>query len=323
MEEPTDNTLALDTTEEYLQIGRRKTTVIKQEPNEREEAKKKLFLENAFLFFDNRERILDDSKMYFASVPIQSGLAYTGTSGFRNPTLGIYLEFWMSCPQAAWIDGNGRKYLVYRIAGSPLSGSNRCGIVYEDGTTKDVQLPDFRDLWRSFIDINKSHDAEKLTSESYSLQMVVGLLKGFYRLSNEAFFYKRMAEYWAQRCKAAESAYKDMSRKILHTKMNAVRQQLKVLVDDVDRQQLKIDSMAEETRRVRREILNKLHAKGMTPAEYQRWWMALPIRKKKNETIEIQNRMIHDTLKGLFPEDFYAMSLNTVRQFLEESKQVE
>ena len=308
----------LDTTGEYLQIGRHKPNAIKQDQNAEKQEAQKLFLDNAFLFLANRERILSDSRMRLAPVPLQSGLAYTGTNGFRNPTLGVYLEFWMNCPQAAWIAEDGRKHLVYRIAGSPLTGRNSCGIVYENGTTKNVQLPYFRNLWRTFMEINRKRNAEMQTNKSYSLPMVVEILKGFHCTDHEAFFYKEMADYWSQRCKAAEATIENLSRQLLHAKMSAVRQQLTVLLNDADRKQLEIDSMEEETRTVRREMLNKLHAMEMTPAEYQRWWTALPIRKKKDETIAFQKKMIEDTLRSLFPEEYCGISLSTVRQFLEE-----
>jgi hypothetical protein len=308
----------LDTTGEYLQIGRHKSNTIKQDQNAEMQEAQKLFLDNAFLFLDNRERILSDSRMRLAPVPIQSGLAYTGTNGFRNPTLGVYLEFWMNCPQAAWIDEDGRKHLVYRIAGSPLTGRNSCGIVNEDGTTKNIQLPCFSNLWRTFMEINRKRNTEMQTNESYSLPMVVEILKGFHCTDHEAFFYKEMADYWSQRCKATEATIENLSRQLLHAKMSAMRQQLTVLLNDADRKQLEIDSMEEETRMVRREMLNKLHAMDITPAEYQRWWTALPIRKKKDEAIASRKRMIDDTLRSLFREEYCGISLTTIRQFLEE-----
>ena len=308
----------LDTTGEYLQIGRHKPNTIKQNQDAEMQAAQKLFLDNAFLFLDNRERILSDSRMRLAPIPIQSGLAYTGTNGFRNPTLGVYLEFWMNCPQAAWMDEDGRKHLVYRIAGSPLTGRNSCGIVYEDGTTENVQLPYFSNLWRTFMEINRKRNAEMQTNESYSLPMVVEMLKDFHCTDHETFFYRKMADYWSQRCKAAEATIENLSRQLLYAKMSAARQQLTVLLNDADRKQLEIDDMAEEIRMARREMLNKLHAKEMSPAEYQRWWMTLPIRKKKDEAIAFQKKMIDDILRSLFPEEYCVISLSTVRQFLME-----
>ena len=153
--EPIDNVLRLDTTGEYLQIGRRKPATIKQDQDTNRQAELKLFYDHAFFFLANKDRILSDSRMFLAPVPIQSGLAYSGTSGFHNPTLGVYLEFWTSGKYTTSIDEGGRKSLVCRIAGSPLSGCNKCDVVFEDGKVETMQIPNFRYVWPSFMEINR------------------------------------------------------------------------------------------------------------------------------------------------------------------------
>ena len=60
--------------------------------DEEREKEVKLFLNNAFLFLKNKDRIMSDSRMFLCPVPIQNELAYTGTSGFHHPALGVYLE---------------------------------------------------------------------------------------------------------------------------------------------------------------------------------------------------------------------------------------
>ena len=78
-----DNELKLDTTGIYMIVGKPKPVA---EPTSDEQKKKeeKHFLHNAFLFLQHRDRIMSDSRMFLCPVPIQSGLAYTGTSGFRE-----------------------------------------------------------------------------------------------------------------------------------------------------------------------------------------------------------------------------------------------
>ena len=56
---------------------------------------KNFFTDHALFFFDHREQILSDSRMFLAPVPIASGLAYVGSCGFQHPTLGVYIEWWM------------------------------------------------------------------------------------------------------------------------------------------------------------------------------------------------------------------------------------
>ncbi len=321
---PTDNTLHLDTTGEYLQIGQRKPVAAKQEEDAERKARKaeqKLFYDHAFFFLANKDRILNDSRMFLALVPIQSGLAYTGTSGFRNPTLGVYLEFWMNCKYATSIDGDGRKSLVCRIAGSPLSGSNMCDVVFEDGKVENVSLPIFREVWTKFMEINGKYDEAKATSEKYSLQQVVDTLskegRGEYdKNAVDAFLYKKAAEYWKGRCLYSEAVCENFARELRWTKMETRRAQLAQLVNEADRLQAEIDALSEELREVRRTMLRRLHAHEMSPAEYQRWWMALPLRKEKDEAMEKQRTLIHDTLKSLFPDDYRRMSMMEVREFV-------
>ena len=89
-----EDKFVLDTTGEYLQIGHRKrkpkrTTerdIIAQQRGE-------LLCRNLHRLIAESDKILADSKMFLAPVPIQNGLAYFGTSGFQNPTLGVYVEW--------------------------------------------------------------------------------------------------------------------------------------------------------------------------------------------------------------------------------------
>lgn len=144
---------------------------------EHAKAQQRLFIENAFFLYEHREQILSDSRMFLSPVAVESGLAYTGTSGFRNPTLGVYIEWWMNCKGALRVDDDGVRNLVYYLAGSPLSGANSCAAVREDGKSEKVVLKPFSEYWRSFMHINKRYDNAKSYYEAYSLQQVIDLLK--------------------------------------------------------------------------------------------------------------------------------------------------
>ncbi len=286
------------------------------------QAEQRLFYDNAFLFLAHSERIMNDKRMSLTSVPIQSGLAYTGTSGFQNPTLGVYLEFWQNCHLATRIDGNGIKSLLCRIAGSPLTGSNKCDVVYEDGTVESVHLPCFRPVWHEFIETNKRHDEAKETGDRYSLKQVVEILAkeeltDYDKNAMDAFFYKRDADYWKNRCLSAENMCNSLRKDFRWSKMECKRTELTVLVDETNRLQAKADTLKEETRRLRRTMVRKLHAKEMTPAEYQRWWQTLPVRQEMDTVVENQRTLVHDTLKHLFPKDYMIISMGEVRDFVE------
>ncbi len=180
LSQPIDNRMKLDTTGQYLTIGRKKP-VVKPIPPEVKEQRKlavKFFTDRAFFFLDHREKILSDSRMFLAPVPVQSGLAYFGTSGFRRPTLGVYVEWWMTCVPAIISRLHDDTWLVYYISGSPLSGMNCCGIVNANGECRSENLPSpFSAIWRSFMEVNKRYDEAKQRYEAYSLEEVVKLLE--------------------------------------------------------------------------------------------------------------------------------------------------
>lgn len=170
-----ENKIDFDTTGRYLTIGnapRRKKEEVPAEVS----ASQKLFIENALFILDNRKRILADSRMFLCPIAIENGLAYTGTSGFRSPTLGVYLEWWNACEGTLRVDDDGVRSLVYHIAGSPLSGTNRCTAIREDGTSEKVSLQPFSKYWLPFTKINKRYDIAKARYQAYDLQEVLALL---------------------------------------------------------------------------------------------------------------------------------------------------
>ena len=169
------NNLELNTTGRNLSFGkkgRQKDYVEKLDAF----LEKQLFIDNAFFLFKNRERIMQDSRMFLAPVAAENVQAYTGTSGFRNPTLGVYLEWWTHCEGTVRTVANGTKSLIYRLASSPLSGVNSCVAVCEDGTEEKLQLRSFSDYWLSFIKINQRYSPAKVCYQAYSLQEVLDIL---------------------------------------------------------------------------------------------------------------------------------------------------
>ena len=140
------------------------------------ELDKERFVKNAFYFLAHKERILTDSRMFLCSVPVISGMSVSGTSGFENPTLGVYLQWWTSCPGAMRTDKKGRKSLVYHFAGSNLSGANHCTEVREDGKTATVSLYPFSEHWRPFMKINNAYTEAKGRYQAYSIKQVLDIL---------------------------------------------------------------------------------------------------------------------------------------------------
>lgn len=172
--------MQLDATGKYLSIGNKKPYKGKEKapiaPTEELEQQKKLFTDNAFYLLAHSERIMRDSRMFLAPVAVHNGLAYTGTSGFRNPTIGIYLEWWNECARTLRTDDEGNRSLVFYLSGSPLSGANCCAEVYEDGRIESVSVHSFIDHWRPFMAINQRYTEAKHMHQAYTLQQVLDIL---------------------------------------------------------------------------------------------------------------------------------------------------
>lgn len=172
-----EDKLALDTTGEYLQIGRRKqkrnstTDEIAQQRGE-------LLCRNLHRLISESDKILADSRMFLAPVPIQNGLAYLGTSGFHNPTLGVYIEWWKHHKCAWVIDESGEKQPLVYIAGSPLSGANKCAYVGADGESYGVSVTKFAPVWQSFVNVNTRYTEAKQRYEAYTVEEVIEKLFG-------------------------------------------------------------------------------------------------------------------------------------------------
>lgn len=178
-EESISGEFSLDTTGQYLQVGNKPHIVSDIDLAERHKQEKidaRLFYEHAHLFLANADKILSDSRLFLAPVHIVNGLAYTGTSGFHKPTLGVYVEWWLYHKDAS-IDANGRP--IWFISGSPLSGSHACSAVDRKGKTHRANLSiSFSAVWSSFTKVNNRYNAFKGRYMAYDLQEVIDILEG-------------------------------------------------------------------------------------------------------------------------------------------------
>ena len=172
-----EENLTLDSTDLYLQMDNKRLR--KEKPIHKEDTELlKLFLQNAHRLIAERDRIMADSRMFLAPLPIRNGLAYTGTSGLHNPTLGVYIEWW-SNNKCAWTeDKDGALQPIYYIAGSPLSGCNKCAYVDANGNVHSISAYPFSPVWSSFMEINNHYTEAKRLYEAYSLEEVIYILFG-------------------------------------------------------------------------------------------------------------------------------------------------
>jgi len=179
--EVADNSLRLDTTGIYLSLRNKEQREKSSEDAGSEEDKVKCqeeikaFLHNAWYFYEHYQEICADSRKFLARLPMLNNLAYTGTAGFRNPILGVYVEWWHSCDSAV-IVLDGEKWLVWHIAGSPLSGMNTCSIVNAKGQIRNHTMRPFFPVWQSFMQLNTRYDECKTKYMAYAIKEVVALM---------------------------------------------------------------------------------------------------------------------------------------------------
>jgi len=173
VDEDFDDELQLDTSGRYLSLSKHSNKNIEPLPKEDME---KIFTDNAMFFYLHSDEILADSRLFLAQVPMNNGLYYTGGSGFRSPTLGVYLEWWKSCKEAV-VEKDGEKWLIVRIIGSPLSGSNTCTIVNAKGETMKHSAYPFISVWSTFMNINSRYKEPKQKYLAYTIDEARDVLR--------------------------------------------------------------------------------------------------------------------------------------------------
>ena len=169
--------LSLDTTGEFLQVGKSRGKRLSGKRIPERPAWEQLFLQEAFYLYEHKEQILSDSRMFLTPLPFKNGLAYTGPSGMNNATLGVYLEWWEDCEQAVIRDKDQVDAFTYFIAGSPLSGANHCLAVDRKGRSVTMQFSPFLPIWSSFMRINQRYTEANQRYQSYTLEDTIAKLR--------------------------------------------------------------------------------------------------------------------------------------------------
>ena len=316
--EQVDNKVKLDTTGTYFAIGKRRLAPTPK-TDEENAGGWSLFCNNAFRFLQYRNRIMSDSRMFLCPVPIQSGLAYTGTSGFQRPTLGVYLEWWLNCESALICDENGMKKLVYRIAGSPLSGSNSCGVVDENGKPESESILPFSPLWSSFMRINNRYDEAKSLYQAYTLKDVVDILEGDslsliddMELEN---IYLRSALYWKakdlpMKIRNLEDTIDRLKFRLFYT----YRDELKAIMAIYEEKKAKKEDREKEIDEACKELRRQLKSGEIDNKQYQKRFT--PLKKEKENIIFILREYRSSALEPLFPDLDY--TLDDVEAFFKD-----
>lgn len=170
------DTLRIDTTGQYFVIGGKQPYNPPETLLERGLASfgRRIFRENAWLLYGNAKRILTTGTMFLTPLKVSNNLAYFGTNGLKNPTVGVYIEWWMNYPNVSTL----REGLIWQFAGSPLSGTNSCSVITPENRKITVHTRPFSDIWRSFMAVNTRYTEAKQRCEAYTLEELLILLRG-------------------------------------------------------------------------------------------------------------------------------------------------
>ena len=314
--------LELDTTGQFVTVRKcnPKTMPVSNEGMQ----KQQLFVDNAFYLLAHLDRIMDDSRMFLAPVAVQSGMAYTGTSGFKRPTLGVYLEWWQTCDGAMRIDKEGRRSLVYRLAGSPLSGMNHCSAVREDGKIETVTLSSFGKHWGPFVNINKRYSGAKSRYQAYTLQEVLDILhreddgKVDYDHAIAARFMQHEIDRLSRRVERLTKESSHWHEKYLFALISFKEDEARAFLAEYDILEAKTSQEIEHLKTQKKELKAQLKRGQIDNVSYQR---SITTMNKRIEELEFQLCRFKDAkLREIFPtREINAGTI--VRYFHEKDKQ--
>ena len=299
----------LDTTEEYLSIGKKPA---KPKPTDEKESNlQKLFTDNSFLILANRKRILNDSRMLLTPVTVRNGLAYTGA--FSTATLGVYIEWWHNCPYSVLFgEKDDTMSLIWYLSGSPLSGGNLCSMVTEDGKAETVRVHFFRKLWPKFTDILADyHDAKELY-QAYTLPEVIDILKRettkeFYTESIKEFRYQAKVNLLNAQLRDWEENYESLKEKCdkyekeWHFALFQLKKdEIVVFYKEYNLRKENLQNRKEELAKENRELKRKLRHKELTNKEYQ---PLLSANKKEIEQLKWKlDEYANESISTLVPK---------------------
>lgn len=325
-EETVSGEFSLDTTGEYLQVGKKPHFVTDKELAERrkqEEIDAKLFYEHAHLFLANADKIISDSRLFLAPVHIVNGLAYTGTSGFHKPTLGVYIEWWLYHKDAS-IDANGRP--IWFISGSPLSGSHACSTVDRKGKTHRAQLnSSFSAVWSSFTKVNNRYNAFKDRYMAYDLKEVIDILEGTTDAQQLFKLHLRLEKVRYDKhianLKKALKQSKELSLEYKAKIQNLIFQQHCEEATEYCRKCVDLQTIARLAREYfyeqRIELRKKLRSGNLDNVTYQK--TLTPLRKK---AMEAENQCYEYEREGLdkvFGDDAFYFNFDTIERLLTDN----
>lgn len=262
--------------------------------------------------------------MFLAPVPIRNVLAYFGGSVFQHPTLGVYIEWWMTCRAAFYGDSCEDSWLVYRMAGSPLSGMNTCSCVNGNGICKSESIDDFSLLWGTFSKINKRYDEAKANCEAHSLEEVVKILEaendGGHHAERKMLFLQHENARLRNGLQVLEDRKKyemgKLHSELLRLYFKGNEDALKGIYDEYCRVREECNRKFKEIRQERQALREQLRAEEIGSVCYNQ-----RVSHLNNVERFLKTRardMACESLKAIIPDIFKCLSFEVVIAFLED-----
>lgn len=159
---------------------------------EREKAIRELFEKNAFLFYDNSDRILSDSRLFLVQTYSSFGMCPVG---IQDIPLGAFVEFWRYFhrgQKARYWEGErrielsredgeyiaGKDSLITSASGS-LGGAHTCTEVFRDGHVKYPSFRSYNEVWQVMWTLKARYRNERLEEcKAYTIEEAIEILKG-------------------------------------------------------------------------------------------------------------------------------------------------
>ena len=245
------------------------------EPQEADEELRQLFIDNAFYLLAHRERILQDSRMFLTPIGVQNGSSYTKSLGLDAPTIGVYLEWLISCLGSMVLSKSGRMSLIYELTGSPHSKVTSGRQLYENGETEPIHSYGHVQYWEPLIEINKRYSEAKQIYQAYTLQELLDILheedggeKDFTSNVRERFLRHHIAELKAY----IEYLYEEFSirkKRWTHAVLRLHDSEVRQIYADYKALEQRVTSEIEELRRQKQRMKRQLKSGQLAPRSYQ------------------------------------------------------
>lgn len=253
-----------------------------QKQREHENMQMDLFLNNAFLFYRNAHRILSDSRMSFATVPI---ILEKSKKGIRYVTLGALVEWWLNCEEDVTKDKEGHDALTYHLVGNALTGTNQCYCVYPDGQAEKIILNNFGLAWSSFMNTCKKYAETPEGIDVLTLEEVVNVLANAEmsieaKLSTQLIKEERQRVVLEKKYDKLNSQYITLEDRYYHLAIEHHRVKLEEFRKEYILRKDKTDTAIRQLEEMRAEYRTQMKQGLITNVEYRRLFMDLEKQKK-------------------------------------------